>query len=200
MDIQQSGRRALKNRCLIYLVRTGDEKYIGDCERFYMASTNMTDAMTCLAALNNKETEERKRCLDHFYNKWKDDYIVKLKWLLLKASSNILGNIKNIKELLTHEAYNIKNPNCNYMVLGGFTQSATNFHAIDGSGYEFLVDALLKVDALNGQVAARIAQPFTKYKMYDKKRQELMLKQLKKMNETEGLSEHLKELVSKSLE
>ncbi len=33
------------------------------------------------------------------------------------------------------------------------------FHAIDGSGYEFLTDMLLQLDAFNPQIAARIAVP-----------------------------------------
>ena len=76
----------------------------------------------------------------------------------------------------------------------------TNFHAADGAGYEFLGDMVLKLDKMNGSVAARMVGGFTRWRKYDAGRQALMKAQLERIVTTEGLSENVYEIVSKSLE
>lgn len=73
-----------------------------------------------------------------------------------------------------------------------------NFHALDGSGYQFLTDMLITVDKINPQIAARLANPFTRWKRYDKARQDLMRLQLSQLAKLD-LSRDLAEVVSKSL-
>lgn len=90
--------------------------------------------------------------LEAFYNKWAGDPLVVNKWLGLQAASNTEGNIERVKGLLDHPGFDINNPNKVYSLLGGFCSSSVNFHAADGSGYEFLADMILKLDALNAQV------------------------------------------------
>lgn len=50
-----------------------------------------------------------------------------------------------MRELLSHPAFALTNPNSCYSLFLGFARSAPNFHAKDGSGYEFLADAVIKV-------------------------------------------------------
>lgn len=73
-----------------------------------------------------------------------------------------------------------------------------NFHAIDGSGYAFLGEMLIKVDKLNSQIAARLASPFTRWQSYDEPRQILMKQQLEQLAKLK-LSRDLHEVVSKCL-
>jgi aminopeptidase N len=42
-----------------------------------------------------------------------------------------------------------RNPNKVYSLIGGFCSSSVNFHAKDGSGYEFIGDMVLKIDKIN---------------------------------------------------
>ena len=88
---------------------------------------------------------ERDTALDEFYQKWQDDNLVSLKWLTLKAASNVPNNVETVKQLMDHKAFNIKNPNSCYSLFIGFCQSHPNFHAEDGSGYKFMADSILKV-------------------------------------------------------
>ena len=83
--------------------------------------------------------------LDEFYEQWKDDSLVILKWLGIQTGSNIKGNLKNVQQLLEHPAVNISNPNTCYSTFLGFARSPVNFHAQDGSGYRFMADSTLKV-------------------------------------------------------
>ena len=79
------------------------------------------------------------------------------KWLGLQASAGLPGNVGNVKALTEHPAFDIKNPNKVYSLVGGFVGGTpTNFHAADGAGYEFLGDMVLKLDKMNGSVAARM--------------------------------------------
>ena len=86
-----------------------------------------------------------------------------------------------------------------YSLFLAFARSAVNFHAIDGSGYAFLADAVLAVDRLNPQVAARLVLAFTAWKQFDAPRQALMRTQLTRITNEAGLSENVFEIASKSL-
>jgi hypothetical protein len=83
--------------------------------------------------------------LSEFYEEWKEEPLVILKWLALVAGSNLEGNVARVQDLLTHPAFVITNPNNCYSVFLGFARSHVNFHAVDGSGYNFLADSILKV-------------------------------------------------------
>lgn len=89
--------------------------------------------------------KERQIALDEFYEQWKDDSLVILKWLGIQTGSNITGNLKNVQQLLEHPAVNINNPNTCYSTFLGFARSPVNFHAQNGSGYRFMADSTLKV-------------------------------------------------------
>jgi aminopeptidase N len=39
------------------------------------------------------------------------------------------GNLENVRKLLEHPAFDMKNPNKVYSLIGGFASSAVNFHA-----------------------------------------------------------------------
>ena len=75
----------------------------------------------------------------------------------------------------------------------------TGFHAADGSGYQFLADRIIELDALNPQVAARLASCFNRWKRYDVDRQQLMKAQLKRIAAVEKLSGDVTEIVDHAL-
>jgi aminopeptidase N len=114
--------------------------------------------------------------------------------------SNVPGNVALARQLVDHPAFAITNPNNCYSLFLGFARSPLNFHAADGSGYEFLADAVLKVDKINNQVAARMVSAFTTFKQYDSQRQGLMRAALERISKADKLSENVFEIVSKSLQ
>lgn len=193
-------RRALKNKALGYLATLEDPSVTEELLRRFKSATNMTDEISALAALDRcGDTKAREAALDEFYARWKGDPLVILKWVALQAGSNVSGNVHAVKALVEHPAFNINNPNNCYSLFLAFARSAKNFHAADGSGYEFMADAVLKVDKINRQVAARMVGAFTTYKNYDAERQSMMKAQLERIVTTEGLSENVYEIASKSL-
>lgn len=74
------------------------------------------------------------------------------KWFALQAVSDIPGNVENVRKLLSHPAFDLRNPNKVYSLIGGFCGSPVNFHAKDGSGYKFLGEIVAELDKLNPQV------------------------------------------------
>ena len=73
------------------------------------------------------------------------------------------------------------------------------FHQADGEGYHFLAEQIIKLDAINPQVAARIVAPFTHWQHFDGERQALMKKALQSIMDNDNLSKDVYEIVSKSL-
>lgn len=69
--------------------------------------------------------------------------------------SDIPGNVENVRTLLNHPAFDLRNPNKVYSLIGGFCGSPVNFHAKDGSGYRLLGEIVLQLDKLNPQVLYR---------------------------------------------
>ena len=72
------------------------------------------------------------------------------------------------------------------------------FHAGDGSGYEFVASAILEVDNLNPQLAARMTGVFLPWKKFTGGRGDLMKVQLERMLASQ-LSKDTKEIVTRAL-
>jgi aminopeptidase N len=195
-DAVSSGRRALRNLCLSYLVEIGHSKLA--YEQFRNAD-NMTDAMAALSALANIECPERLPALESFYAHWEHDPLVVDKWLAVQATSRLPGTLARVNQLLSHPAFDIKVPNKVYALIRAFAANHVRFHAADGSGYAFLADQVIALNKLNPQVAARMARGFDRWKRFDQGRQEKAKAQLERIRDIKGLSKDVAEIVSKAL-
>ncbi|KAL9249059.1 Puromycin-sensitive aminopeptidase-like protein, partial [Drosera capensis] len=192
-------RRALKNVALAYLTSLNTPELTELALHEYKTATNMTEQFAALVALSQNPGTVRDEALADFYNKWQHDFLVITKWFALQASSDIPGNVENVKKLLSHSAFDIRNPNKVYSLVGGFCGSLVNFHAKDGSGYSFLGELVVQLDKINPQVASRMVSAFSRWKRYDENRQSLAKAQLEMIVSANGLSENVFEIASKSL-
>jgi len=165
----------------------------------YKTVTNMTEQFAALLALSQNPGKVRDDALLDFYNQWQNDYLVVSKWFALQATSDIPGNVVNVQKLLSHPAFDMRNPNKVYSLIGGFCGSPVNFHAKDGSGYKFLGEVVLQLDKINPQVASRMVSAFSRWRRYDENRQALAKAQLEMIVSANGLSENVYEIASKSL-
>lgn len=196
-DHPNMARRALKNIALVYLASLPEYTELALQE--YRTATNMTDQFAALAAIAQNPGKTRDDVLADFYSKWQHDFLVVNKWFALQAMSDIPGNVGNVKSLLDHPAFDLRNPNKVYSLIGGFCGSPVNFHAKDGSGYKFLGEIVLQLDKLNPQVASRMVSAFSRWRRYDETRQNHAKAQLERIMSTNGLSENVFEIASKSL-
>jgi aminopeptidase N len=201
--MQAIGRRRLKNLCLFYLMLLPDAKIhknLGMAQFEAALTSNMTDTMGALRCLVNVEGPLREQALAQFYETWKHDQLVLDKWFAIQAMSKLPDTLKNVTKLLKHAAFDIRNPNKVYSLAGAFAgQNLFQFHTANGKGYVFLADIVQQLDVLNPQGAARILQPLTGWKRFDKKRQRLMYAQLESIFQNKKISRDVYELVSKSL-
>jgi aminopeptidase N len=195
-DAESIGRRSLRNLCLSYLVETGRSALA--YEQFSTAS-NMTDTMAALTALANIECPERLPALEAFYAHWQHEPLVVDKWLAVQATSRLPGTLARVKELLSHPAFDIKVPNKVYALIRAFASNHVRFHAADGSGYAFLADQAIRLNALNPQVAARMARGFDRWKKFDDARQAKARAALERIRDSKDLSRDVAEIVTKAL-
>ena len=193
------GRRAMRNLCLAFLVDLGDEASRHLCLAQLDTADNMTDAMAALTAIANCDCAERRPALDAFYAKWQDEPLVVDKWLGVEAMSRLPGTVARVKELASHPAFTLKNPNKVYALLGSFGANQVNFHAADGSGYDLMVEQSVALDGINPQVASRMVRNFERYKRFEPKRSSLMRAALERVAATAGLSKETAEVVEKAL-
>ncbi|MFK5892782.1 MAG: aminopeptidase N [Pseudomonadota bacterium] len=195
------GKRSLRKTCMSLLMTLKQEQFFKLCYEDYLASNNMTDSIGALSILNQYKSVYRDKALADFELNWKDEPLVMDKWFSLQAISENPNCLDDIKKLMQHEIFDIKNPNRVRSLISAFAaQNYLNFHKIDGSGYYFIADQVIYLDKLNPQVASRLVKSFSRWKRFSKQRQELMKKQLQRVLEQPNLSGDVYEIVSKSLD
>jgi len=195
-DAVSSGKRSLKNLCLSYLGEVGMSALA--YEQF-KAADNMTDAMAALTTLANLDCPERLPALDAFYARWKDEPLVVDKWLAVQASSRLPDTLSRVNALLKHAAFDLKVPNKVYALIRTFCANHVRFHAADGSGYAFLADQVIALNAFNPQVAARMARGFDRWTRFDAVRKAKARMQLERIRDADGLTKDVAEIVTKAL-
>lgn len=200
MHAEAYSRRKLRNVCLGLMMRADETATLPICQQQFGLAKTMTDQLASFVLdVNSTNANARQKAIDDFYQQWKKDELVLDKWFSVQACCEQPGTLTNVKQLLSHEAFHIKNPNKVRALLGAFVQSnPRHFHAIDGSGYVFLTEQLIKLDKINPQVAARLATPFTRWQRLNEPRQMLIKQQLQRLA-AENLSPDMRELVLKSL-
>ena len=198
-DAQAAGKRALRNLCLGYLMELDDQAARDLAFSQFERADNMTDAMGALVALANCDCVERGQALAAFYAKWKNEPLVVDKWLAAQAGSRLPGTLAEVRKLLTHPAFDIRNPNKVYALIRSFCGNHVRFHAADGGGYAFLAEQVIAIDAFNPQVAARMARAFDRWRKFDADRQQHAGAELERIRDALGLSKDVAEIVTKAL-
>lgn len=200
-NMEAVGKRLLQNISLAYLMLLPANHELGIKQFTTSLNSNMTNTLGALHPIANIDFIFRHKALDQFYMRWNKDALVVDKWFGLQATSKLPKTLDEVKRLMEHEAFDIKNPNKVYALIGGFGyRNHINFHNKDGNGYAFLREVVLKLDKLNPQIAARMVKPLTTWRRYDKERQKLMREQLELLLQDKQLSTDIYELATKSLE
>jgi aminopeptidase N len=74
-----------------------------------------------------------------------------------------------------------------------------HFHAADGSGYRLAADFIIGLQAMNPQVASRIARSFDRWRQFDAVRQGHARQALERIAGCEGLAKDVAEVVANAL-
>ncbi len=195
-DPKEAGKRALKNTALNYLAAIKETTLVKEA---YLKANNMTDLMAALSALVTHELPGFEEALQDFYNRYKEDHLVLNKWFSLQAMADLKDSLNRVQNLMSHPKFQRTNPNNIRAVIGGFSHNLRAFHALDGSGYQFLADQVISLNALNPQMAEKILHPLTRIQHFNETRQTLMTEQLERILKTNNLSINVQETISRAL-
>jgi aminopeptidase N len=199
-DGESIAQRALRNTCLGYLSRAGTPDALGLALAQFDSANNMTDQVAALAAIVEVPGEARARALASFYEQWKADPLVIDKWLALQARSEAPDALAQVHALMSHPAYDARNPNRIRALVGVFCHgNPLRFHQADGSGYAFLREQVLRLDRQNPQVASRMLGAMNRWRKYDPQRQALMRAELQSIVAQAALSKDVYEVATKAL-
>ncbi len=200
----QAARRALANVALQYWVATGDGAACEAAERQFAQSDNMTDRQAALGALLNSPAPQRHVVLAAFASEFAGEPLVMDKWFSLQATMHRQPGdppvLERVRTLIDHPAFSLKNPNKVRALIGAFCNgNLAEFHTVDGAGYEFWAEQVLRLDAINPQVAARIARALDRWRKFERRRQDAMHAALQRVAAHRGLSNDVSEIVGKAL-
>ncbi|WP_448622348.1 aminopeptidase N [Dickeya fangzhongdai] len=200
VDQQDMGKRALRNVCLSYLAFADRSQADALAAAQFTDADNMTDSLAAMAAAVAAQLPCRDTLLSAFDERWHQDGLVMDKWFVLQASSPASDVLNRVRELLNHRSFSLNNPNRLRSLVGSFCAgNPSAFHAVDGSGYQFLTEMLSDLNTRNPQVASRLIEPLIRLKRYDSNRQALMRQALETLKGLENLSGDLFEKITKAL-
>ncbi|MCB1737562.1 MAG: aminopeptidase N, partial [Gammaproteobacteria bacterium] len=198
VDAESIGRRSLRNTCLGYLAVLPAGIELAKAQ--FDAADGMTDTIAALGILAHHPNRYQEAALDSFQSRWRDDPLVLDKWFSLQATAPLADTLARVHRLETHSAYDARNPNRIRSLIGAFcAANPVCFHAADGSGYRFLAEHVLRIDAMNPQIAARLLGNLTHWRRFDEARKALMRTELEGIAAHHGLSRDCYEVASKSL-
>ncbi len=199
-DAEQAGRRALRNTVLRYLCIEGGADAASRAYRHFARAQNMTDLAASLGVLVDVDAPEREAALAAFHDRFQDNPLVIDKWMTVQALSTRDDTLERIETLTQHRSFDWANPNRVRALVHAFALSnPVVFNRADGAGHIFAADAVLKLDGINPQVAARLVGAFEGWRRLDKRRQASMKRELTRIADTKGLSRNVYELATKSL-
>ena len=164
---ENMGKRALQNILLSILSSSKGTNCAALAKSQYDRANNMTDRVAALNILTDNTRAEREEAFADFYKRFKNKALVIDKWFALQAIAVRDTTIEDLKQLAKHPDFNIKNPNRVRSLYGAFANNnPATFHAEDGSGYNFLTEAIITLNTINPQIAARLLGPMRDWKRY----------------------------------
>jgi aminopeptidase N len=159
----------------------------------------MTDRLAALSALINSSAPGRDAAQEGFYQEFAADALVIDKWFMMQGAA-YATDVARARALMKHPAFTLKNPNRARSLLFSFCNAnAARFHASDGSGYAFWAEQVIALNALNPQVAARLARSLDRWRKYAPALRKHMQAALRKVAKTAKLSRDVHEVINKAL-
>jgi aminopeptidase N len=204
---RDAGERALANLALAQIVlhaeAQGDRVWPGKALQRFKDANNMTDRVGALNALLHTAHPLATHALQAFYQQYRHDPLALDKWFALQASQpdhdgHVLGQVK---QLLAHPDFSLKNPNRARSVLSTFCQSnPAAFHRADAGGYVLWADHVLELDSINPQIAARLARALDRWAILAAPYRGAAQEALKRVSDKAGLSADVREIITRALQ
>ncbi|WP_077001337.1 aminopeptidase N [Variovorax sp. KK3] len=169
-DPKSAGRRALAGLALTSLClaarASGDTVWPGKTLQRFKEAGNMTDRFNALNALVSSGHALAAQALARFHTMFKDEALVIDKWFSLQAGAPDRGGdiLPLVKQLMKHADFSLKNPNRARSVIFSYCSGNPGaLHRADAAGYVFWCERVIELDAINPQVAARLARALDRW-------------------------------------
>ena len=191
--------RKLRSVALSYLVASGTADGAALAFDQFDRADNMTERHAALAVLANGASPERDQALAAFHARYAGNALVIDKWFQTQALAFHPRTVELVEALGTHPDFTLANPNRARALFGAFAANQWAFNRADGAGYRMVADAIIALDKLNPQTAARLVPPLGRWKRFDAARGAMMRAELERIAATPNLSRDVLEQATKSL-
>jgi len=205
-DSASSGRRALAGLALSMLClaarHTGDTVWPGKTYQRFKDAGNMTDRFNALGALVGSGHALAQPALARFHQLFKDEALVLDKWFALQAGASDRGGnvLPAVRQLMQHPDFTLKNPNRARSVIFSYCNANPGaFHRADAAGYVFWSERVLELDAINPQVAARLARALDRWKKLAEPYRTAAREAIARVAAKADLSNDVREVVTRAL-
>ena len=196
----ETARRSLRSACLQLMIFGNRKDGIAAARVELERPHCMTAEMAALSALVQIECEERDTELARFHARHGHDHLLIDKWLMLGAQCVGVAAAARVVALTQHSDFRWTTPNKVYALIAGFTTGNTSgFNAADGAGYRAVADAIIRLNHINPQVAARLATGFRSFRMLDQPRRTAAEAELARVLAESNISRDVFEIISRTL-
>jgi len=205
-DPRSAGRRALAGLSLMQLCvaarKSGDPVWPGKTLQRFKDASNMTDRFNALTALVVSGHELAASALARFHAMFKDEALVLDKWFALQAGAPDRGGniLPVVKQLMHHADFNLRNPNrARSLIFSYCNANPGAFHRADAAGYVFWSERVIELDAMNPQVAARLARALDRWKKLAEPLRSAAREAITRVAAKPDLSNDVREVVTRAL-
>ena len=205
-DAASSGRRALAGLAMTMLcmaaVAQGDDVTPGKVYQLFKDAGNMTDRFNALSALVISGHALALDALERFHKQYKDEALVIDKWFALQAGAPDRGGdvLPKVRQLMQHADFNLRNPNrARSLIFSYCSANPAAFHRSDAAGYVYWSEQVLALDAINPQVAARLARAMDRWARLTQPYRDAAKVAIERVAAKPDLSNDVREVVSRAL-
>ena len=205
-DAKSSGRRALAGLAMgmlcVAALHSGDAVTPGRVYQQFKDAGNMTDRFNALSALVVSGHALAQDALGLFHKMFQHEALVIDKWFALQASTpDRTGDVlPRVRQLMQHADFSLRNPNrARSLIFSYCSANPAGFHRADAAGYVYWSEQVLALDAINPQVAARLARAMDRWSRLAEPYRSAAKVAIERVAAKADLSNDVREVISRAL-
>lgn len=200
LDAASQAQRRLKRRVLELLSLIDAPAAHALAASQYMSAPSMTDRLAALTVLVRGDAPQAAAALADFRTRHANDPLALDKWFAVQTQLPGDLTLDRVQLLAKDPAFTLKNPNRVNALFSAWTRNnPAGFHRIDGAAYRWFAERLQQLDAINPQVAARLATVLNGWKRLEPVRREAARSAILGLSAEPELSRNLAEIIQNIL-
>ncbi len=190
------GSRKLKNKALSFWGKTEDAQAHACISEQALTATHMGNRLSALSMLCDQNSAFKNEALEKFKYDWMHDSLIMNKWFAVQSMSTHRNTFLQVKELIDHPLFDIKNPNKVYSLIRSFGTNLFRFFDEKTNPFSWYAQKIMEIDRFNPQLAARLCEAYNFVPKLEKEMKVLVQTSLDPLKNQE-LSKNVSELISK---